>query len=212
MSGIRQNDSEGNRVEVVAEKDPGGRYLAWRVANHIAATIAREKPSTLMNLSNSCGELLDLWDEFKEDIFYGSNIEYYELGRKDTNVFVLFFCRHKLNEVLGMEEIKQFLSTQGYGTESLEDALNVLKSRYTPRPFPHEIGVFLGIPLKDVKAFMGLSPLPHTSTSMWRVYGDSRLSLQVMRKYRRAENMVRKLLSGGGDPIEMINRGRIRAT
>lgn len=204
MSGIRENDSEGDNVRN-AEKDQRIRYLARRIANHIAATIAGKKPATLMNLSNSCNGLFDLWNEFNRDIFYGANISYYELRRKDTNVIVLFFCRHTVDELLETEEIRQFLSPLGYNLRSLEGMLDLLRIRYAPTPFPHEIGIFLGIPLKDVRAFMGLSSLPCTATGMWRVYGDSKLFLRIMGRYRRAENEIRRLLFSGEDPIEMIN-------
>ncbi|MEA3255741.1 MAG: DUF3793 family protein [Candidatus Altiarchaeota archaeon] len=205
MSGIRENDPKGNKVKWDAKKDQRIRYLARRIANHIAPTLAGEKPATLMNLSNSCNGLFDLWNEFNKDIFHAGNIGYCELRRGDTNVIVLFFCRHKIDELLGTEDIRQFLSLIGYNTLSLEDALRILKSRYNPPPFPHELGVFLGIPLKDVKAFMGLNSLPYIFTSMWGVYGDSELSLGVMGRYRRAGNGIRRLLSSGEDPIEMIN-------
>ncbi|MEA1924716.1 MAG: DUF3793 family protein [Candidatus Altiarchaeota archaeon] len=204
MQGIWENDSEGS--EVGAEKDQRIR-LARRIANHIAATIAGKKPATLMNLSNTCNGLFDLWDEFSGNIFYAGNINYCELRREDTNVIVLFFCRHKIKELLETEDIRQFLFLLGYDTKSPEDVLDLLRSRYARYPFPHEIGIFLGIPLKDVKAFMGLSSLPYIFTGMWGVYGDPELSLRAMRRYKTAGDGIRGLLSQGNDPIDIINGG-----
>ncbi len=191
----------------MCRKDQRIRYLAGHIANHIAASIAGEKSATLMNLSNSRNGLFDLWNEFSKDIFHTGNIGYYELKRGDTNIIVLFFCRHKIDELLRREDIRQFLSFLGYNIRSPENTLESLKSKYNIYPFPHEIGVFLGIPLKDVKAFMGLSSLPYIFTGMWGVYGDSESSLRVMRRYRKAEDEVRCLLSRGEDPIDVINGG-----
>ncbi len=51
---------------------------------------------------------------------------------------------------------------------------------------PHEIGLALGYPVKDVLGFIGLVRLKCTHTCGWRVYGDPGPSLTKSRRYRRA--------------------------
>jgi hypothetical protein len=80
----------------------------------------------------------------------------------------------------------------------------MLRRRYATVGCPPEIGVFLGIPLKDVKGFMGLNSLQHTKYGMWRIYGDPAVSEKRMNEYRSARNMIRRRLISGEDPVEII--------
>lgn len=51
---------------------------------------------------------------------------------------------------------------------------------------PHEIGLALGYPVKDVLGFMGLNQLPCTGCFGWRVYGDPTPSRQASQSYQVA--------------------------
>ncbi len=183
------------------------RYLVHRIARCIAATIAGRKPATLMNISNDNGGLLDAWDRYREDIFIGSEIDYYELKRTAKNVIVLFFDQNRLNELLRNESVKKFLFECGYESDSIDHALSMLKQRYAIGRCPPEIGIFLGIPLKDVKGFMGLNSLQNTKCGMWRVYGDPSASEKRMNEYRRARNLITRRLFSGEDPVNLIRAG-----
>ena len=145
-------------------------YLARRIVSCIAATIAGVKPATVMNLTNGKNKVFDLWDELGEDLFAGSHIDFWELKRNGKGAIVLFFSRHRPREILRQKEIRKFLETLGYEVDSeSEKLLNILRERFGSNSFPHEIGIFLGIPLKDVQAFMGIVSLPYTRTGMWKI-------------------------------------------
>jgi hypothetical protein len=51
---------------------------------------------------------------------------------------------------------------------------------------PHEIGLALGYPVKDVLGFIGLMSLRHSGMCGWRIYGDPVPSLMVRKRYERA--------------------------
>lgn len=59
------------------------------------------------------------------------------------------------------------------------------------------MGVFLGIPLKDVEAFMGLKTLSYVKTSMWKMYGKAEESLKVEWRYKQGKRMIKKRLFYG---------------
>jgi Protein of unknown function (DUF3793) len=183
------------------------RHLVHRIVRCTAATIAGRKPATLMNNYNDNGGLLDAWDRYRADIFSISEIDYYELKRTDKNAIVLFFNQNQLDELLKNESVNKFLSECGYKSDSIEHVLSMLRCRYATVGCPPEIGVFLGIPLKDVKGFMGLNSLRHTKYGMWRIYGDPAVSEKRMNEYRCARNMIRRRLISGADPVEII-RGK----
>ena len=187
------------------------RYLAQRVANCTAATIAEEKPATMIRFANSNrgDNIFELWNKFGKDLFGNNHLSYYELRKdeKEKSVIILFFSRSKLDGLLREKKAKNFLTNLGYKTDQgFEEILFLIKKRYSPKNFfPPEIGVLLGIPLKDVKGFMGLSPLPHKRTEMWRIYGKEEESLKLIKRYRRATNKIRKKLLSGENPLEIIN-------
>jgi hypothetical protein len=60
---------------------------------------------------------------------------------------------------------------------------------------PHEIGLALGYPVKDVLGYMGLVPLPCTGTCGWRIHGNPAPSLRRSRRYKRARERAVALLS-----------------
>ena len=61
---------------------------------------------------------------------------------------------------------------------------------------PHEIGLALGYPIKDVLGYMGLVPLPCTGGCGWRIYGDPNPSLRRSCEFERAR----------GQAIAFLNR------
>ena len=61
----------------------------------------------------------------------------------------------------------------GYPREyNVETYLDELINRLESKEFPHEIGIFLGYPLKDVLGFMGYGKKELTEVKNWRIYGD----------------------------------------
>lgn len=55
---------------------------------------------------------------------------------------------------------------------------------------PHEIGLALGYPVKDVLGFMELLPLDNTACCGWRVYGDPKPSLQKSQAFQKARQLA----------------------
>ncbi|NJN67192.1 MAG: DUF3793 family protein [Chloroflexaceae bacterium] len=59
---------------------------------------------------------------------------------------------------------------------------------------PHEIGLALGYPVKDVLGYMGLLPLDFTGCCGWRVYGDPSPSFAMSRACQDAVRCALRLL------------------
>ena len=78
-------------------------------------------------------------------------------GCRRTGSYLLYLYRERdLAEVLGRREHRDFLRAMGYTPwEAPGDCLRQLAARLClEEEFPHEIGVFLGYPLDDVKGFI----------------------------------------------------------
>lgn len=62
------------------------------------------------------------------------------------------------------------------------------------KEIPHEVGLALGYPIKDVLGYMGLLSLPCTGMCGWRIHGDPQPSLCISRKYKRARQRAESFL------------------
>jgi len=55
---------------------------------------------------------------------------------------------------------------------------------------PHEVGLALGYPIKDVLGFMGLSSLEFTGCCGWQVYGDPQPSHRKSQQFMQAKQQA----------------------
>ena len=76
----------------------------------------------------------------------------------------------------------------------MDDLLAFLRERFAVERIPHEVGVFIGYPLKDVKGFMEKLPRTPVHRGDWTVFGDAAESLEKMSLYRKAEEFAGKIL------------------
>ena len=60
--------------------------------------------------------------------------------------------------------------------------------------FPHEIGVFLGYPLKDVLGFMGYGKKELVEIRNWKIYGDKQVSYDVYNSFLRDKKIMREMI------------------
>ena len=68
----------------------------------------------------------------------------------------MFINEKSMEKVLVNKRCINFLKFVGYSSDyELNDYMDELVFRLQSEEFPHEIGVFLGYPLKDVLGFMG---------------------------------------------------------
>ncbi|CCJ33178.1 hypothetical protein CAAU_1094 [Caloramator australicus RC3] len=71
---------------------------------------------------------------------------------------------------------------------TLSQILNLLKEKYT-LSCPHEIGIFLGIPLEDVMAFIN-DEKDFKLCGYWKVFGDVERAKKIFNEYDRAKNLA----------------------
>ena len=98
----------------------------------------------------------------------------YRLVYDRQRVIFLVFNRDMLMSYLAKKDIREFLSTFGYRTDAFGYTLRNFQSRYDTyindrKEFPHEIGVFLGYPLCDVKGFIENGGDGFVLSGYWKV-------------------------------------------
>ncbi len=89
-----------------------------------------------------------------------------------------------MSKVLDNKKCLNFLKFIGYPSEyNLDSYIDLLVDKLHSKDFPHEIGIFLGYPLKDVVGFMGYGNYKFCKTRYWKVYGDESISDNVYNKF-----------------------------
>ena len=171
-------------------KNDADFFFRW-LAVELAPTIYGEKPGTLLNLMNTSKlSMKNLWLEYGYSLLVNSNIEWIVLKDEPGSMKILFYRIDLLNTSINDNDIRHFLEGLGYhATMDLQDMLHYFKERFQ-YICPHEMGIFRGIPLKDVMGFMGMSEECRTCQGMWQIYGDPVSSLSIMQRMEAAKSQV----------------------
>ena len=125
---------------------------------------------------------------YRSDIYSILGLDYIELKFEERSSLVLFYNPQTLNATLKNRCNRLWLARLGYPVDgTIHDMLAELCRRARGSALPHEVGVFIGYPLKDVAGFMLRIPATPLHGCPWRVYGDASLSMETMLIYRNAE-------------------------
>ena len=149
---------------------------------------------------------------YRSDIYGILGLDYIELKVEAESSLVLFYNPVALAVTLAEKRNRRWLARLGYPEGGTTGGLLAeLRRRWAGKDMPHEVGVFIGYPLKDVAGFMRRIPATPVHHGAWRVYGGAKESLARMRLYASAEEEARMALqtaSGVDDFISMISLKR----
>lgn len=183
-------------------------YLAEWLVSSLAPTIVGSKPSTILTLADCRYQpLLSMWRNTGDAVLEGTVIQFKILHSSEGKETVLFFRSDTLEQCIETNEHKLFLEKLGYPVAAgVEQCLELLKQRFQ-FCCPHEIGVLLGIPLKDVLGFMGITDSNITCRGEWCIYGHPDDSLALMKRYAQDRESVSSLMEQGLSPCQIL-RGK----
>ncbi|MBP2654295.1 MAG: hypothetical protein H6Q73_1864 [Firmicutes bacterium] len=179
-------------------------FLGWLTVA-LAPTILGSKPATILSLANSKNSnLLTLWREYGSEIFADTLVKVLIMRQSSCCEILLFYRADTLKQCLCDKDINYFMKNLGYPVEEgVESCLSTLCGRYCSY-CPHEIGIILGIPLKDVLGFMALTDLPSTYKGAWIVYGNRKESQALMQKFAAERSWISSLIAKGLSPYEIM--------
>lgn len=160
----------------------------------LGPVILGSKPSEILNISIRDINKESKLNDIKKFFSNCSKISYRVIYMNDTSYRLLFFNKDTLNNAFTKKSIN-FLKFIGYPKEFCFDTyLDILVDRLHDRDFPHEIGIFLGYPLKDVVGFMGYGSHSFVKTNLWRIYGDETISNEVSQRFLDDKYKFRAML------------------
>lgn len=125
---------------------------------------------------------------YRDDILRTMKLQYLELRVEEESSLILFYHEEKLQRTLAEAGVRILLQKHGYPVEAGSSGMLAhLQERFAVEKIPHEVGVFIGYPLKDVKGFIEKLPRTPVHRGDWTVFGDAAESLERMSLYKRAE-------------------------
>ena len=156
-----------------------------------AEVLAGVKPANLISIGNRpqpCGRnLYQLWQSHHEGLAARlAGLTTMVLQNKERALLLLCYNNDQLERHLAHAGIRTLLRKAGYEADAAKEALldELCRRIGNNDSFPHEIGLFIGYPAKDVAAFMGLVKLPFACQCLWKVYGNPEQSLDLAEQYR----------------------------
>lgn len=173
--------------------------------NYCSPTLAGLKVGNIFTLNKNKSSTLDFikWNL----TLYPLNIKVRILKESKENYLVYVYDKSLLESVLKNCDVINFLSTYGYCDFNVDKAIERLEYRLKKSSdFPHEIGVFLGYPLSDVKGFIKHKGQCYKKCGLWKVYGDTKVSERMFQDFHHCKNCFKKLYKEGYKTIDIINK------
>lgn len=127
-------------------------------------------------------------------------------GCRATNSWLLYLYREEwLERLLSDAEILNYLADLDYDASAgARGLLRQLTRRIClQRDFPHEIGIFLGYPLEDVKGFIENKGKDYACSGCWKSYGDPGEARRRFSSYRACKAIYKRRFAEG-TPIDRL--------
>lgn len=185
-----------NKIGTLNDKE----FLFANISYHIAPTIAKLKPSSIITLTNTGRNMVNLWEIYKKDLRNELGVEYCEIKTNKNSLTILFYDKKTLTKTLYKRRNMNFLKRFGYSENILlVECLQILKNRFQ-NMCPHEMGIFLGIPVDDVINFMDYPQKECLLCGYWKVYSNIEKAKKAFAKFDLAKvNVINKILNGNID-------------
>ncbi|MBQ9448874.1 MAG: DUF3793 family protein [Acholeplasmatales bacterium] len=175
------------------------KTLEKLLAIHSSPALCGIKPSNLISIDFD----ESIYEELEELNRKHPKLCFYILKKENDKLLILVYRKNVFEKTLSNDECVNYLNDIGYDVSSIDNMLEDLKNRLYKDEFPHEIGVFLGYDLDDIKSFVEGEKCIYVG--YWKVYSNLDEKLKIFNKYTRCRDCVMNLVNKGF-PIENFMR------
>ena len=172
------------------------------ILQYASATLAGEKPASLFRVPHP------LWDTDSNilSILPAAHLQCVPVQTSRESVLLYLYNPALLNQTLMRPEINAYLSSLGYLPHSdiycyLPALLQKIRSG---QAFPHEIGLFLGYPLKDVQKYIENKGENCLYNKYWKVYDNVETAKRIFDKYDACRNLRQNARQEGASFEEIL--------
>lgn len=174
------------------------------IIKHCAPTLAGMKTANLFNCSFSCEADLKIQIEIWNRKLNPKGVYIKMLRKTATHALIYVYREAQLKKVIFNPEVSAFLKCNGYSKISLKSCIKELSNRLSHQEgFPHEIGIFLGYPFEDVKAFISNGGKNCKCVGCWKVYTDECSANRIFEKYKKCTKIYCKKYAEGSSILRL---------
>lgn len=192
-------------------------YAENLLANFCMPTLLKVKPSSLIRVNK---KRLYKRSEFLKIIQVEIDwfeCRYYILYESEEQINLLIYNENLLVKILDNKEYGHFIARYGYDLQGdlLEKMLSGLRKKFEDYyhknvkesiDFPHEIGMILGYPLKDVEDFIKFGGKNYIICGYWKVYHNKEEALKIFDYYKKMREHAIGLIKEGRNLKEISLR------
>ena len=160
---------------------------------YYASPVLRKiKPAALIIVKSDYAEM---WKSRKRAMCKASGLQITELKNKNGSSLFLIYDRYELRKAINNKRSIVILDGFGYKTDGkVEEIIECLSCRLSGNDFPHEIGLFLGYPPGDVKAYIENNGKNCACCRYWKVYEDVETAQKTWAKIDEAQALALDVL------------------
>ena len=169
--------------------------LTMQIILHCAPVLKNVKMSSMFTVPAA-------YMRFVRSLFRETGIKVKCLCQGAGRAVVYVYREEEVQQCLADPKVAAFLMQYGYDSTQVEKCLNYLSRRVSlssqgMESYPHEMGIFLGYPLEDVRGFIQHGGKDSQYTGYWKVYGDVDQAKATFRAYDNAkESAVVEYMAG----------------
>lgn len=169
--------------------------LMMQIVLHCAPVLKKVKMSSMFTVPTA-------YLKFVCSVFQNTGIKVRCLCQGMGRAVIYVYRKEEVQKCLEDPEIAQFLAAYGYEGTDTDTCLRHLSRRVFlsaqgEESYPHEMGIFLGYPLEDVRGFIFHAGKDSRYTGYWKVYGNVEQAKKTFQSYDRAkECAVVELMAG----------------
>lgn len=144
------------------------------------------------------------------ELFKNTGFDTLYLAESQEKVTFLVYQKDQLWQYLNNPQARAFLREYHYIYEGIDEALRIFQQRYDDylcdrKAFPHEMGIILGYPIEDVRAFIRNNGKNYLHVGYWKVYHNLEAALELFESYDRAIAFVMNLVTNGMSITNIFN-------
>lgn len=173
--------------------------LEWHIVEYCSQTLASIKTAGLFGYRYASEEELHYEADRIGGLLDRKGISLELMKLEEGRALIYVYRRSHLMRDFGQEEIKQLLGYFGYPVEKgLPEIIGCLKQRLSQvrqlpdgldHEFPHEIGLFLGYPVEDVRGFIENKGKNCLCCGCWKVYCNACEKQTLFRQFEQCRRL-----------------------
>lgn len=176
--------------------------------DHASPVIAGIKPANLFQIrSTDIGYVRSILESWEISLRKCPNcdLKFRLVAKRSKGFLVLAYRKRELEKIIKDEKISSYINSLGYDSTNLLKCMTFLSSKLRVSDFPHEIGLFLGYPLDDVRGFIENKGQNFLLNGFWKVYSNKEEKEKIFIAYKNTKTYNKALAKRGYGLAQLVN-------